>query len=183
MKLSRTLILASGLAGSINAATDTAITETVTITKTLYTPEESLSMAEEAAKAASIASVLSVESLASVVAAQLAVDGYYRSLASASEALLVQETAALENKGYNATNNVTIHYVTVTIKPKSKATSSASEKLILDTESTDTGSGSSSSEAVTIPAEETSEGSGIKLPNGQYTGAAAGLCALVVALL
>lgn len=183
MKLTSTLILASGLAGLINATTDTTITETVTITKTLYTPEESLSMAEEAAKAASIASLLSVESQASVAAAQLAVDGYYRSLASASEALLVQETAALGSKGYNATNNITIHYVTVTMKPKSEATSSASETLTLETESTNDASDSSLSEAVTIPAEETSKGAGIRLLNGQYTGAIAGLCAVVAALL
>ncbi|KAI5969294.1 hypothetical protein CANMA_001614 [Candida margitis] len=183
MKLSETLFLAVASAGLIKAETDTTITQTITITKTLYTPEESLSMAEEAA---SIASVLAAESLASVVAVQSAVEGYYSSLASASEALLAEETSTLENKGYNATNNLTITYVTVTVKPKSTATSSAlpgSDNLVLEVENDDTPSDLSSSEAVTIPAESASEDAGFKGLDERYSGTVAGLCALVAALL
>lgn len=99
MKLKTSIPLLLGSAGLISAEIDTTVTETVTVTKTLYTPEESLSMAEEAAKAASIASVLSVESSASVAAVQLAADAYYNSIALASIGLLAQETASLENKG------------------------------------------------------------------------------------
>ncbi|KAI5948756.1 hypothetical protein KGF57_005154 [Candida theae] len=181
MKLSTTtLLLGLGSAGQINAETDTTITNTITITKTLYTPEESLSMAAEAAKAASIASVSSVESAANIAVAQSLAESYYSSLASASLALLAQETAALDSKGYNATNNLTIHYVTVTVKPKSKETSSAKGELVLDVSAS---LGSSSSNAITIPAEESSEDSGMRLLDGQYTGAVAGACALIAALL
>lgn len=172
MKFSTTLLLALGSAGLINAETDTTITETVTITKTLYTPEESMSIAAEAAKAASLASV---ESMAAIAIAQLIAEDYYSSLASVSEALLAQETAGFEGKNYN---NVTIHYVTVTLKAESK-TSSATKESAQSAETED----SSSSEAITIPAEETSEGSGMKLLNGQYTGAVAGLFALAAAIL
>lgn len=186
MKLKTSIPLLLGSAGLISAEIDTTITETVTVTKTLYTPEESLSMAEEAAKAASIASVLSVESSASVAAVQLAADAYYNSIALASIGLLAQETASLENKGYNATNDVTTHYVTVTFKPKSKVTTSASkedEEPTLDVDTAEAQSDASSSDAVTIPAEETSKGAGFTILNKQYTGGVAGLCALLAALL
>lgn len=108
-----------------DASSDTTIINTITITKTLYTPEESSSLlsvqleseasaaSEAAASAASIASVASEASAAS--------------LASELSALAkVTEVKADVINNYNATINSTLS--SSTIAPKISSSSSSSSK-------------------------------------------------------
>ncbi|KHC54358.1 putative GPI-anchored protein [Candida albicans P75010] len=110
-----------------DASSDTTIINTITITKTLYTPEESSSLlsvqleseasaaSEAAASAASIASVASEASAAS--------------LASELSALAkVTEVKADVINNYNATINSTLSSSTIVPKISSSSSSSSSSK-------------------------------------------------------
>ncbi|KAL1579589.1 PGA34 [Candida albicans] len=110
-----------------DASSDTTIINTITITKTLYTPEESSSLlsvqleseasaaSEAAASAASIASVASEASAAS--------------LASELSALAkVTEVKADVINNYNATINSTLSSSTIAPKISSSSSSSSSKK-------------------------------------------------------
>lgn len=110
-----------------DASSDTTIINTITITKTLYTPEESSSLlsvqleseasaaSEAAASAASIASVASEASAAS--------------LASELSALAkVTEVKADVINNYNATINSTLNSSTIAPKISSSSSSSSSKK-------------------------------------------------------
>ncbi|KAI5966724.1 uncharacterized protein KGF55_000133 [Candida pseudojiufengensis] len=170
---------------------DTTITSTITITKTLYTPEESASM--EAEYQASIASVASVEaeaaSLASVAAAeaqQASLDAYYESLASETQAI---ESATETEVATEQSRNYSITYVTVTVIPEKLVNTSSIDlptEIQIDTEITEDPIESSSqslftetvNEIVTIAPEESEDAGYV-----HGISAAAGIFALIAAIL
>lgn len=170
-----------------DASSDTTIINTITITKTLYTPEESSSLlsvqleseasaaSEAAASAASIASVASEASAAS--------------LASELSALAkVTEVKADVINNYNATINSTLSSSTIAPKISSSSSSSSSKKHESSTSVITSSTKDNASAAVTTKTGSTTSKAGAAamagpvpiLTNSIFT---AGLLALAAVLL
>lgn len=114
-----------------DASSDTTIINTITITKTLYTPEESSSLLsvqlESEASVASVASAASEAAASAASIASVASEASAASLASELSALAkVTEVKADVINNYNATINSTLS--SSTIAPKISSSSSSSSK-------------------------------------------------------
>ena len=114
-----------------DASSDTTIINTITITKTLYTPEESSSLLsvqlESEASVASVASAASEAAATAASSASVASEASAASLASELSALAkVTEVKADVINNYNATINSTLS--SSTIAPKISSSSSSSSK-------------------------------------------------------
>ncbi|CAX39784.1 conserved hypothetical protein [Candida dubliniensis CD36] len=119
------------------ASSDTTIVNTITITKTLYTPEESSSLLSvQLESEASVASVASVASEAAILAAASAAS--VASVASEASAASVASDLSVLAKAteikadlvnnYNSTINSTLTSSTIAPKTSSSASSSSSSK-------------------------------------------------------
>ncbi|EEQ43377.1 predicted protein [Candida albicans WO-1] len=110
-----------------DASSDTTIINTITITKTLYTPEESSSLLS--VQLESEASVASVASASAASIASVASEASAASLASELSALAkVTEVKADVINNYNATINSTLSSSTIAPKISSSSSSSSSKK-------------------------------------------------------
>ncbi|KHC29641.1 putative GPI-anchored protein [Candida albicans P76055] len=116
-----------------DASSDTTIINTITITKTLYTPEESSSLLsvqlESEASVASVASAASEAAASAASIASVASEASAASLASELSALAkVTEVKADVINNYNATINSTLSSSTIAPKISSSSSSSSSKK-------------------------------------------------------
>lgn len=116
-----------------DASSDTTIINTITITKTLYTPEESSSLLsvqlESEASVASVASAASEAAASAASIASVASEASAASLASELSALAkVTEVKADVINNYNATINSTLSSSTIAPKISSFSSSSSSKK-------------------------------------------------------
>lgn len=116
-----------------DASSDTTIINTITITKTLYTPEESSSLLsvqlESEASVASVAFAASEAVASTASIASVASEASAASLASELSALAkVTEVKADVINNYNATINSTLSSSTIAPKISSSSSSSSSKK-------------------------------------------------------
>lgn len=116
-----------------DASSDTTIINTITITKTLYTPEESSSLLsvqlESEASVASVAFAASEAAASTASIASVASEASAASLASELSALAkVTEVKADVINNYNATINSTLNSSTIAPKISSSSSSSSSKK-------------------------------------------------------
>lgn len=116
-----------------DASSDITIINTITITKTLYTPEESSSLLsvqlESEASVASVASAASEAAASAASIASVASEASAASLASELSALAkVTEVKADVINNYNATINSTLSSSTIAPKISSSSSSSSSKK-------------------------------------------------------
>ncbi|KAI3403823.2 hypothetical protein KGF56_003383 [Candida oxycetoniae] len=172
MLFSKTLLTAMLASASLIKAEelDTTIVSTITITMTLYTPEESLSL-----EAARIASEESVASQSSVEAMRSLAEEYYASLSSVEYAKQTAEA----NKDVAGYSNTTDIAETTAIRNTTATRTTATTRV-------GSSSSSSSSETAGLSSVETSsQGAAFGIYNKEHLGSisvTAGFLAVVAAI-